>query len=74
MRYRSCAQIKTAPVAVAERRGLKGELRMIVIMVNQKVIPVCKLNRTKRHNTCNITETSAVYVVCMNIPAGLILL
>ncbi|ETD60753.1 hypothetical protein Q458_27825 [Escherichia coli ATCC BAA-2209] len=47
---------------------------MIVIMVNQKVIPVCKLNRTKRHNTCNITETSAVYVVCMNIPAGLILL
>ncbi|EGH36333.1 hypothetical protein ECAA86_04740 (plasmid) [Escherichia coli AA86] len=47
---------------------------MIVIMVNQKVIPVCKLNRTKRHNTCNITETSAVYVVCMNIPAALILL
>ncbi|CAH4024056.1 hypothetical protein AI2760V1_4804 (plasmid) [Enterobacter cloacae] len=24
-------------------------------MVNQKVIPVCKLNRTKRHNTCNNT-------------------
>lgn len=27
MRYRSCAQIKTAPVAVAERRGLKRGIK-----------------------------------------------
>ncbi len=27
MRYRSCTQIKTAPVAVAERRGLKRGIK-----------------------------------------------
>ena len=27
MRYRSCTQIKTAPVAVAERRGLERGIK-----------------------------------------------